>query len=113
MKRYNPHLAWLVSGRAIDLAMHKAGKVAGVNLFESNAMEAIASVDIPVLLIHGGKDVTIMPSCVQRIYDSRPENTELLFFPEESHAGLFGSKLDEIHRRCVALFDKSMKNAPV
>ncbi len=104
VKRYEPRLAWLVSSNAMDMAMRKANKRTGLDFSESNAMLAIQKTDRPVLLIHGGKDITIPPYTSEMIRDARPQNTEHKFYPDEAHASLFVSKLTEIHIRCTRFF---------
>jgi uncharacterized protein len=104
VKRFQPRLAWLVSRKAMDEGLRKANKRTGLDYFSSSASRAIQMTDKPVLLIHGGRDITIPIISSELILQARPENTETLFFPDESHAGLFASQLETIHRQCVEFF---------
>jgi hypothetical protein len=78
----------------------------GIDLTEARPEEALRSVKTPVLLIHGTEDTNIPPAHSRRLYQMRPENSELWEPPGVSHTAAARMFPDEFERRVVEWFRK-------
>jgi len=70
-----------------------------------DAAVAIASVRVPVLLIHGAADVNIPPEHSRRILARARGRVELWSPPEAGHIGVYARWPQEFERRVAAWFD--------
>jgi pimeloyl-ACP methyl ester carboxylesterase len=59
----------------------------GVDLSQANPLDALKSSTIPVLLIHGKKDVNILPRHSLILARANPDHTQLWLVPEAKHGG--------------------------
>jgi uncharacterized protein len=59
----------------------------GVDLSQANPLDALKSSTIPVLLIHGKKDVNILPRHSLILARANPDHTQLWLVPEARHGG--------------------------
>jgi len=76
----------------------------GLNLDERSPAAAIASVRVPVLLIHGAADLSIPPSHSQRILAAARARAELWTPAETGHIGAYPRWPAEFERRVTAWF---------
>jgi pimeloyl-ACP methyl ester carboxylesterase len=91
--------AGFVSG-AIDLA----GKRGGFDPDEASPVLAMGHTGAPVLLIHGGDDQHVPPWHSRRIFDARPNRTQLLLVAGASHATIVSDPV--IAQRVPAWFER-------
>ncbi|HUA59619.1 MAG TPA: alpha/beta fold hydrolase [Verrucomicrobiae bacterium] len=78
----------------------------GVNLKQASPEAAIAATHVPILLIHGARDVNIPPTHSRRLHELNPTATELWLVPETPHIAAFGSHPEEYSARVLEWFKK-------
>lgn len=59
----------------------------------------------PVFIIHGGKDLVVMPDSGQRLYNAAGEPRELWFEPDLGHVEFINTLPDEYERRVIKFLD--------
>ena len=79
----------------------------GVDLSLVRPLEAVKSVDCPLLLIHGSEDIMVDPSHSERLYDAAEGDKELWLVPEARHAQGYNTRPAEYVDRVAAFFDRA------
>jgi dipeptidyl aminopeptidase/acylaminoacyl peptidase len=98
--------AW--TGRTLMRPAVEAGMVYarcryGVDLEQSSPQNAVAASNVPVLLIHGKKDVNLLPVNSEKIVALNP--AVALWEPAEAaHCGAYGAQPEEYKRRLLGWF---------
>ena len=78
----------------------------GVNLKQASPAAAITKTRVPILLIHGLRDVNIPPAHSRHLHELNPDATELWLVPEAVHIASFGARPEEYMRRVLDWFRK-------
>jgi fermentation-respiration switch protein FrsA (DUF1100 family) len=77
----------------------------GLDLTRVSPAGAVASVRVPVLLIHGGADISIPPEHSRRILANARGRVELWSPPGTGHLGAYARWPEEFERRVAGWFD--------
>ncbi len=81
--------------------------------FKANAvspLEAVRSLHIPILLLHGKADTTIPPSYSEQVYASANPPKELWLVPGARHDNMWEEGGEEYRRRIVAFFEQHLSH---
>ena len=78
----------------------------GVNLKQASPEAAIATTHVPILLIHGTRDINIPSIHSRHLHELNPAATELWLVPDTPHISALGSHADEYIPRVLAWFQK-------
>ena len=73
----------------------------GVNLLEANPLDVVRSSNIPVLLIHGEKDINILPRHSLILVKADPEHAQLWIVPHARHGGAVGVAPEQFWSRVL------------
>ena len=79
----------------------------GVDLSSVRPLEAVKSVDCPLLFVHGAEDAMVHPSHSARLYDAAEGDRELWLVPEARHAQGYNTRPAEYVDRVVAFFQRA------
>jgi pimeloyl-ACP methyl ester carboxylesterase len=74
----------------------------GVALGRVSPEDAVATSSVPVLLIHGERDVTLRPYQSRRLHQVNPKTTAIWEVPNVGHCGGLGAPDGEFEHRVVA-----------
>ena len=67
----------------------------------------ITKTKVPVLLVHGTKDMNVPLSCSQRIQDARPDNTTFIKYEGEDHSSYLPR--DDFRQAVLAWLEKNFR----
>jgi hypothetical protein len=76
----------------------------GVDLTQASPAAAIRATEVPILLIHGTRDVNIPPYHSQTLHALNPQATTLWLVPGAVHVRASGAQPDEFVRRVIGWF---------
>lgn len=78
----------------------------GLDFSKASPIKAVESSPVPLLLVHGMRDVNLRPEQSMRIYKLRPANTELWLVPGAAHCGASSAEPLEFKRRVLGWFEE-------
>lgn len=84
-----------LSDATFAAAIKKAPSLAGFRWADTNVMESIRRMRIPVLFYHGTRDTWVRPAHSQTLASIAPSGSRLVLLEEDDHASL-GVRLDPI-----------------
>ena len=87
-------------------AIRRAGELAGFDVDASSAESAVKKTDAHVLLIHGAEDSRVLPSSSRRVYEARPNRSELFVYENEDHNSFMVHRFEDYRSRCIGWFDR-------
>jgi uncharacterized protein len=79
----------------------------GVDLRRANPVDAVKSSTVPVLLIHGDKDINILPWHSRALAQADPVYAQLWIVAGAGHCGAVGVAPDEFWSRVLEFFARS------
>jgi len=98
----------------VEVALLYARIRYGLDLTQANPADAIQHSPVPILLIHGTRDVNILPRHSQALAQLDPKHAELWLVPGAAHCGGWGAGPKTFERRVVGWFAKyNSPSAPI
>jgi uncharacterized protein len=76
----------------------------GVDLLQANPVDSLRDSNVPVLLIHGERDINILPYHSQVLAAADPKHAQLWLVPGAQHSGASGVAPKEFWSRVLGFF---------
>lgn len=88
----------------VEVAFLRAEQKYGLCMQQVSPEQALAGNHVPLLLIHGADDHNIPPRHSERIFQARPNNTEIWRVAGADHCGAISTAHDEFAQRLLSFY---------
>jgi fermentation-respiration switch protein FrsA (DUF1100 family) len=106
-----------VVGRTIgllpaEIALFYARRRYGIDLQKASPLDAVKNSAVPILLIHGDRDINILPRHSRLLAAADPGHTQLWLVPGATHCGAVSVSPREFWLRVLSFFSQYNRDNP-
>jgi len=104
-----PVVGWVMSEESIQAIVDKAGDKAGYDPDEAEAIDAIAQIEVPVLILHGEWDLLVPHTHGEILREAGGENVQMISLPITGHLGAWFDLSGDVRRHGIAFLDEHLR----